>query len=87
VYQWSPTVTNDQPAVAARIAYHRIGEVLSLEPLNASVLNATMNRLITDPSYKQKAQSFKEAIAKSDGLDIASGIIEKSFRLQLHPVV
>jgi len=75
-------VTNDQPAVAARIAYHRIGEVLPLERLSASTLNDTMNRVITDPSYKQKAQSFKEAIAKSDGLDVASSIIEKSFQLQ-----
>ena len=42
-------VTNDQPAVAARIAYHRIGEVLSLEQLTAPALSATMNRVIDRP--------------------------------------
>jgi UDP:flavonoid glycosyltransferase YjiC (YdhE family) len=74
-------VTNDQPAVAARIAYHRIGEVLSLDQLTTSTLHATINRVLTDPSYRQKSQSLKEAIAVSDGLDEASKIIEKAFGL------
>ncbi|WP_158790807.1 glycosyltransferase [Granulicella sp. L60] len=72
-------VTNDQPAVAARIIYHHVGEVLSLSNLTASDLNATMNLVMSDPSYRQNSRFFQKAIAESRGLEKASQIIETSF--------
>lgn len=75
-------VTNDQPAVAERIAYHHVGESLALKELTTFMLHAAMNKVVSDSSYLRQSQYYKKAIAQSDGLDDAAEVIERAFGLQ-----
>lgn len=75
-------VTNDQPAVAARIVHHHVGESLPLKELTPSMLHVAMSRVVNDSSYQRQSQYFKKAIAQTDGLDEAAKVIERAFGLR-----
>jgi zeaxanthin glucosyltransferase len=70
-------VTNDQPGVAARIAYTGVGEVVSLKELSVSKLRSTIVKVLTQESYKQRAIALQEAIVRSGGFQQAADIIEQ----------
>jgi len=74
-------VTNDQPAVAARIVHHHVGESLPIKELTPTLLHAAMSNVIGDASYHRQSQYFKEAIARVNGLDEAAKVIERAFGL------
>jgi zeaxanthin glucosyltransferase len=69
----------DQPGVAARIAYHGVGEVLELGDLTAARLARLIQQVRKDQSYRDKARHMQKAIAETHGLDLAAVLIEKSF--------
>ena len=71
----------DQPGNAARIAYHRVGEFMRLEDFTASGLLALICKVLNNPSYREKAGYFREAIAAAKGLDVACDVIESVFSL------
>lgn len=69
----------DQPGIAARIAYHGVGEFLDLENLTEERLLELIQTVLKNPSYGKQARHFKEVIAKTRGLDIAADLIEQAF--------
>jgi len=70
-------VANDQPGVAARIAYTGVGEVVSLKELSVRKLRSAIEKVLTQESYKQRAIEMQEAIARSGGTKRAADIIEQ----------
>jgi UDP:flavonoid glycosyltransferase YjiC (YdhE family) len=69
----------DQPGVAARIAYHGVGEVLQLQELTAARLSELIQRVRSSQSYHDKARQLQKVIAQTRGLDLAAEVIERAF--------
>jgi len=69
----------DQPGVAARIAYHGVGEFVEVGDLTVDRLLQLLQRVATNQSYRVRARYFRDVIAKTRGLDVAAEIIEQSF--------
>ena len=70
----------DQPGAAARIAHHGVGEFIELDDLTTKRLKALIEKVMQDPSYRERADYFQKVISKTRGLDVAADIIEKAFR-------
>ena len=69
----------DQPGVAARIAYHGVGEFVELGNLTVRHLSELIVKVTANPSYRDKARWFQKVIGETRGLDIAVDIIEQAF--------
>jgi MGT family glycosyltransferase len=69
----------DQPGVAARIAYHGVGEFLEVEDLTVIRLSQLIQQVRRNQSYYDKARYFKKAIAQTHGLDMGAELIERAF--------
>lgn len=67
----------DQPGVAARIAYHGVGEFVEVVDLTADRLWKMIQQVYTKPSYRDKARSFQKVIAEKHGLVVAADVIER----------
>ncbi len=70
-------IANDQPAVAARIAWTGTGEVVPLNRLTVSNLRRSVERVLTQDSYKNNALRLQNAIQKAGGVKRAADIIEQ----------
>jgi len=75
-------IAYDQPGISARIAHHGVGEFVELENLSANNLLELVRKVLTNRSYVERARYFKDVIAKTNGLDIAADVIERSFQKQ-----
>ena len=71
-------ITNDQPGVAARIAWTGTGEVIPLEEISVEKLHRAIERVLTDNSYKKNALKLQKAIEQSGGVSKAADIIEQA---------
>ena len=71
-------ITYDQPGIAARIAYHGVGEFLELDHLDSHALSDLVVKVLGDPKYRDKAQYFQKVVAETHGLDLASTVIERA---------
>lgn len=71
-------ITNDQPGVAARLAWAGAGEVVPLSRLNIPRLRRAVQRVLREDSYKQNALRLQKAIAKAGGVSRAADIIEQA---------
>jgi MGT family glycosyltransferase len=71
-------VANDQPGVAARIAYTGVGEAVSLKELSIPKVGSAIGKVLTQESYKQRAIEMQEAIRRSGGVKRAADIIEQA---------
>jgi zeaxanthin glucosyltransferase len=69
----------DQPGVAARIAYHGVGEFVEVQDLTVERLSALIRTVLNNPGYRGKAGYFQRVIAKTRGLDLAADVIERAF--------
>jgi MGT family glycosyltransferase len=69
----------DQPGVAARVAYHGVGEFVEVGDLTAEHLSDLIQRVQANPSYRDRARYFQRVISKTRGLDVAADIIEQAF--------
>jgi zeaxanthin glucosyltransferase len=69
----------DQPGVAARIAYHGVGEVLELQDLTVARLSELIQRVRSNQSYHDRARYLQKVIAQTRGLDLAAEVIERAF--------
>jgi zeaxanthin glucosyltransferase len=69
-------ITNDQPGVAARVA--RVGArlVVSVKKATVAKLRSTIEKVLTDKSYRENAQKMQLAIKNSGGVKQAADIIE-----------
>jgi zeaxanthin glucosyltransferase len=74
-------VTNDQPGVAARIAYKKTGTVTSLDELDPSLLLGHLDEVFNNPTYRDNSRSIQKAIAKRNGLSVAADLLEQGFGL------
>lgn len=75
----------DQPGVAARVAYHGVGEFIELEDLTVERVQWLIQEVLENPGYREKARWFQKVIARTRGLDMAADVIERAFRLPVHP--
>ena len=68
----------DQPGVAARIAYHGVGELVEIGDLTTWRLSELIAKVRSNPSYRNKARWFQNIIRET-GLDVAADVIERVF--------
>ncbi|NEQ35487.1 MAG: glycosyltransferase [Okeania sp. SIO3I5] len=71
-------IANDQPGVAARIAWSGAGEAIPVKRLTAPRLRTAISQVLTQPSYKQNALRLQEAINRAGGVTRAADIIERA---------
>ncbi len=71
-------IANDQPGVAARIAWTRVGEFVPLSRLSIPKLRAAIKRVLTEDSYKQNAVRLQAAICRAGGVSRAADIVEQA---------
>jgi zeaxanthin glucosyltransferase len=69
----------DQPGVAARIAYHGVGELMEVEDLTVKGLLELIQRAMKDSRYGDQSRYFQKAIARTRGLEVAADLIERAF--------
>jgi zeaxanthin glucosyltransferase len=74
-------VTNDQPGVAARIADKKTGLVAPLNELTAPGLSRLVDEVLTDPTFRKNSRYFQKIIAETNGLSMATNILEQAFGL------
>jgi len=72
---------NDQPGVAARIAYRGAGIVVPLRQVNPERLRRAIAETLRDERYRAAAQRLKTAIREADGLERAADLIEGALGL------
>src|SRR6185436_14687920 len=72
-------ITNDQPGVAARVAYAGVGECLPLSQLTTTRLRAAVQRVFTQPRYRERAGQLQAEIKQAQGVTRAVDIIEQAF--------
>ena len=70
-------ITNDQPGVAARIAWTGTGEVIPLGKVTAAKLQKAIIQVLTKDSYKKNALRLQKALHRAGGVKRAADIIEQ----------
>lgn len=75
-------VTNDQPGVAARIAYTKTGEFVPLKQLTVPRLSSLIDEVLRNPAYRQNAIRLRQVIADTNGLEKAVDLLEEAFGLR-----
>lgn len=70
-------IANDQPGVAARIAWTGTGEMVPLKRLGVSKLLSAIQRVLTEGTYKENALRLQAAIQQAGGVKKAADIIEQ----------
>ena len=71
-------IAYDQPGVAARIAYHGVGEFVELGDLTVERLSELIQQVRTNRSYRARACHMQKVISQTHGLDLAADLIEKA---------
>jgi zeaxanthin glucosyltransferase len=71
----------DQPGVAARVAYHRVGEFVEVGDLTLEVLLELVRKILNNSSYRDRASYFQKVIADSRGLEVAADAVERAFQI------
>ncbi|MBW4585115.1 glycosyltransferase [Aetokthonos hydrillicola Thurmond2011] len=71
-------IANDQPGVAARIAWTGTGEFVHLSHLSVPKLRTAIQKVLTEDSYKKNATRLQEAIYRAGGVSRAADIIEQA---------
>ena len=75
-----PMVT-DQFAVGARLGRSGAGEAITRKQFDSPSLRTTINRLLTVPSYRVRAQELAISLQKSGGEKRAADIIERAMEV------
>jgi zeaxanthin glucosyltransferase len=74
-------VTNEQPGVAARVAWVGAGETVPLSQATPRRLRSLVSRVLSDPSYTAAARRVRGSIQAGGGAPRAAEIIEQSLGL------
>ncbi len=69
-------ITNDQPAVAARISWTKTGKVIDLNKCTVDSLAAAIKEVLAQPKYRQNALKIKADIEQAGGVTKAAEIVE-----------
>jgi zeaxanthin glucosyltransferase len=76
----------DQPGVAARIAYHGVGEFVEAGNLTVQHLSRLIAKVRANPKYRDKARWFQKILKQTRGLDVAAHLVERAFQVSKeHP--
>lgn len=75
-------ITDDQPGVAARIQWHRVGLALPLRKASVWPLQKTIEAALADSEYRSRARDMQSSLAAKDGLASASDVIESACGLR-----
>jgi zeaxanthin glucosyltransferase len=75
-------VTNDQPGVAARIAYAKTGAFVPVKELTVPRLTLLIDRVLRNPEYRENANRLRQAIANTNGLEKAVDLLEEALGLE-----
>jgi zeaxanthin glucosyltransferase len=75
-------VTNDQPGVAARIAYTKTGRFVPLKQLTVAGLTLQIDEVLRNPEYRENANRMKQTIANTNGLEKAADLLEEALGLE-----
>jgi zeaxanthin glucosyltransferase len=70
-------ITNDQPGVAARIAWTGTGEVVPLKKVTVKKLQQAIKQVLTDNAYRKNALKLQAAMQQSGGTNKAADLIEQ----------
>lgn len=70
-------ITFEQPGNAARIRWTGTGEVIPISRLSVSKLQAAIQQVLTEESYRHNARRIQQAIAQAGGVRRAADIIEQ----------
>ena len=71
-------IANDQPGVAARIAWTETGVVIPVKKLTVPKLRKAIQTVLSEPKYRDKAKKMQVAIQKSGGVKQAADIVEQA---------
>lgn len=71
-------VANDQPGVAARIAWTGAGECVPLRRLNVARLRTVIQQVLRQDSYKQQVLRLQQATHRAGGVQRAADIVEQA---------
>ena len=69
-------ITNDQPAIAARVRRSGAGEVIQPRHLTPGRLRGALQRLLGPSECRRRAQQLQLSIERAGGVDRAVGIVE-----------
>ncbi len=72
-------ITNEQPGIAARVAWTGAGETLSAKRVTPGRLHSLVIRVWNDPSYRVAAERVCQSVQAGGGAPLAAEIIEKSW--------
>ncbi len=73
-------IAHDQPGVAARIAWSGAGLRLDWDRTSTRELGQSIDRLLGDPRFKERAGYFKRVIAEGEGLKKAGDLVEAALQ-------
>lgn len=73
-------IGDDQPGIAARLKYVGAGEFIELDNLNPNQLKTLVLHVLTNDFYSQNARRLQQALAKINGVKLASDIIEEAIQ-------
>lgn len=68
-------ITNEQPGIATRLARTGAGEMIPLKQLTVDRLNRTISQVLTDVSYRNRAQRMQSIVQQSGGAKRAVDLI------------
>jgi MGT family glycosyltransferase len=69
-------ITNEQPGIAARLAYSGAGRVIPVQNLAIAQLRALVSEMLSNSSYKENAQRLQAAFNTAGGVAAAADLIE-----------
>jgi zeaxanthin glucosyltransferase len=75
-------VTNEQPGIAARVAWIGAGEAIAHKHLTPQALRSAVVRVRSNPSYRAAAARVQDSIQAGGGAPRAVELIEQSFGLR-----
>lgn len=67
----------EQPTIASRIQWLGLGEVIPAAKLKKFVLRATIQKVLTETSYRKAAEKVQNSIQQAGGIRQAADLIEK----------
>lgn len=71
-------ITYEQPAIAARICWTGVGQVLPLARVNITRLRRPIEQILSQPNYRQQAARISTGITRAGGVKRAATIVEHS---------
>lgn len=71
-------ITNDQPGVAARLAWTGAGRIVSRSKLTVSRLRSAIERVLGEDSFRWNAARLQAAIARAGGVRRAADVVEQT---------